>query len=181
MNTVLKTVLTLTAAALGLQAQAAPYLSIVPAKSSVTFSYKQMGVAMNGHFKKFTAQVNFDPAKAEQANASFEVDLASVDAGSSEADQEVQTKSWFNASVFPKAQFVAKQIKATGPNQYEVLGTLTLKGLTRDGLHALARAQARFGPGWVPFSLLAHLMMHGRRFGHVGLGAAEGDFTYDFG
>ena len=56
----------------------------------------------------------------------------------------------------------------------------TVKGLTRDGLHALARAQARFGPGWVPFSLLAHLMNHGRRFGHVGLGAAEGDWLLAF-
>ncbi len=55
-----------------------------------------------------------------------------------------------------------------------------VKGLTRDGLHALARAQARFGPGWVPFSLLAHLMMQGRRFGHVGLGAAEGDWLLAF-
>lgn len=56
----------------------------------------------------------------------------------------------------------------------------TVKGLTRDGLHALARAQARFGPGWVPFSLLAHLMVQGRRFGHAGLGAAEGDWLLAF-
>ena len=174
MNTVLKTVLTLTAAALGLQAQAAPYLSIVPAKSSVTFSYKQMGVAMNGHFKKFTAQVNFDPAKAEQANASFEVDLASVDAGSSEADQEVVTKSWFNASVFPKAQFVAKQIKQTSPHQYDVLGTLNIKGKSSDvrfpmkhtpqgkdglltGSFTLKRADYSIGDGmWAKFDVVAN-------------------------
>jgi hypothetical protein len=56
----------------------------------------------------------------------------------------------------------------------------TVKGLTRDALHALARAQARFGPGWVPFSLLAHLLVQGRRFGHVGLGAAEGEWLLAF-
>ena len=132
MNTVLKHLLALSVTALALQAQAAPYTAIVPAKSSVTFSYKQMGVGMDGRFKKFAAQVNFDPAKAEQAKASFDVELASVDAGSSEADDEVVTKSWFNAKAFPKASFVAKQIKQTAPNQYEVQGTLSIKGLSRE-------------------------------------------------
>ncbi len=174
MNTVLKNLLTLSAAALALQAQATPYQSIVPAKSSVTFNYKQMGVAMDGRFKKFAAQVSFDPAKAEQGKASFEVDLASVDTGSGEADQEVVTKSWFNAAAFPKAQFVAKQIKATAPNQYDVLGTLTIKGLTRevkfpmkhtaqgkDGLltggFTLKRADYSIGEGmWAKFDVVAN-------------------------
>ena len=174
MNTILKKLLALTATALALQAQAAPYQSIVPAKSSVTFSYKQMGVAMDGRFKKFAAQVNFDPTKAEQAKASFEVDLTSVDTGSGEADQEVVTKSWFNTAAFPKAQFVAKQIKQTAPNQYEVQGTLSIKGLTRDvkfpmkhtaqgkdglltGSFTMKRADYTIGEGmWAKFDVVAN-------------------------
>jgi polyisoprenoid-binding protein YceI len=132
MNTVLKTLLALTATTLAWHAQAAPYLSIVPAKSSVSFQFKQMGVAVDGRFKKFVAQVNFDPVKAEQAKVSFEVDLASVDTGSGEADQEVVTKSWFNTTAFPKAQFVVKRIQQTAPQQYEVQGALSIKGLTRE-------------------------------------------------
>ena len=58
--------------------------------------------------------------------------------------------------------------------------SLKLKGLTRDGLHALARAQARFGPGWVPFSLLARLLDEGKRFGCVGLGASDGGWLLAF-
>ncbi|WP_090143147.1 YceI family protein [Limnohabitans sp. DM1] len=160
--------------ALAVQAQAAPYTSIVPAKSSVTFSYKQMGVAMDGRFKKFAAQLHLDPAKAEQAKASFEVDLTSVDTGSGEADEEVVTKSWFNTAAFPKAQFVAKQIKPTAANQYEVQGTLSIKGMTRevkfpmkhsaqgkDGLltggFTLKRADYSIGEGmWAKFDVVAN-------------------------
>ncbi len=174
MNTIIKTLQALLATALALQVQAAPYQSIVPAKSGVTFQYKQMGVAMDGRFKKFAAQVNFDPAKAEQGKASFEVDLASVDAGSGEADQEVATKSWFNTAAFPKAQFVSKQIKQTAPNQYEVLGTLSIKGQNRevkfpmkhtpqgkDGLltggFTLKRADYSIGEGmWAKFDVVAN-------------------------
>jgi polyisoprenoid-binding protein YceI len=174
MNTILKTLLALSGTALALQVQAAPYQSIVPAKSSVTFQFKQMGVAMDGRFTKFAAQVNFDPAKAEQGKASFEVDLTSVDAGSSEADDEVVTKSWFNAKAFPKAQFVTKRIQPTAPNQYEVQGTLSIKGLTRevkfpmkhtaqgkDGLltggFTLKRADFSIGEGmWAKFDVVAN-------------------------
>ena len=174
MNPVLKNLLVLSATALALQVQAAPYQSIVPAKSGVTFQYKQMGVAMDGRFKKFAAQVNFDPAKAEQGKASFEVDLASVDAGSGEADQEVVTKSWFNTAAFPKAQFVSKQIRQTAPNQYEVQGTLSIKGQSRevkfpmkhtpqgkDGLltggFTLKRGDYSIGEGmWAKFDVVAN-------------------------
>lgn len=174
MNMLLKFLFALSTAALVLQTQAAPYQSIVPAKSSVSFSYKQMGVSVDGRFKKFAGQVNFDPNKAEQAKASFEVDLASVDTGSSEADQEVLTKSWFNTAAFPKAQFVAQQIKQTAPNQYEVQGKLSIKGLTRDvkfpmkhtpqgkdglltGNFTLKRADYTIGEGmWAKFDVVAN-------------------------
>ncbi len=160
--------------ALALQAHAAPYQAIVPAKSSVTFSYKQMGVAIDGRFKKFAAQVNFDPAKAEAGKASFDVELASVDAGSSEADDEVVTKSWFNVAAFPKASFVAKQFKQTAPNQYEVTGTLSIKGQSREvkfpmkhtaqgkdgvltGGFTLKRGDFNIGEGmWAKFDVVAN-------------------------
>lgn len=173
MKTVLKTLL-LSATLLNGAAQAAPYQSIVPTKSSITFHFKQMGVSADGRFKKFAAQVNFDPAKAEQGKASFEVDLASVDTGSGEADQEVVTKSWFNTAAFPKAQFVSKQIKQTAPNQYEVLGTLSIKGQSREvkfpmkhspqgkdgvlsGGFTLKRADYNIGEGmWAKFDVVAN-------------------------
>ena len=174
MNTLLKSSLALSAATIAWQVQAAPYQSIVPAKSSITFNYKQMGVSADGRFKKFTAQVNFDPVKAEQGKASFEVELASVDTGSGEADQEVVSKSWFNTAAFPKAQFVSKQIKPTAPNQYEVLGTLSIKGQSREvkfpmkhtvqgkeglltGGFVMKRADFGIGEGmWAKFDVVAN-------------------------
>lgn len=54
------------------------------------------------------------------------------------------------------------------------------QGLTPKALHALARAQSCFGSGWVPFSLLAHLLDEGRRFGCVGLGMGDGEWLLSF-
>ena len=137
----------LTAAlALAAAVQAAPYQAVQLDKSKISFSFKQMGVGMDGHFAKFSPQLSFDPAKPEQTKASIEIDLASIDAGSEEADQEVVGKSWFNTSAFPKAVFVAKQVKQTAPNVYEVLGTLTIKGRGRDVKFAMKHApQGKLG------------------------------------
>jgi len=163
-----------TALALAATAHAAPYQAVQLDKSSVSFSFKQMGVAMDGHFAKFTPQISFDPAKPEQTKASIEIDLASVDTGSGEADQEVVGKSWFNTGAFPKALFVAKQVKQTAPNVYEVLGTLTIKGRARDikvamkhtpqgkqglltGSFTLQRADYAIGEGmWSKFDVVAN-------------------------
>ena len=115
-----------------LTAHAGPYQSIQPDKSSLTFTYKQMGVPMEGRFKKFAAQLNFDPIKPQQAKVSLDIDMTQIDAGSSEADQEIKSKSWFNAAGFPKAAFSVQHIKSIGPQQFEVSGQLSLKGQTRE-------------------------------------------------
>ena len=102
------------------------------AKSNITFSYKQMGVNMDGRFKKFTADIKFDPAKATAANATLDVDLNSIDVGSPDGNGEVGGKLWFNTKVFPTAKFVSTSVKSLGGDKYEVLGKLSIKGKTLD-------------------------------------------------
>ena len=164
------TILTLSTIALG-SAQAASYQAVVPEKSAITFSYKQMGVAMDGKFKKFNAQVSLDTAKLDKAKGSIDIDLASIDTGSSEADQEVVGKSWFNVAAHPKASFVLKGLKSTGANQYEATGQLSIKGQTRElhvplklspqgaltGSFVLKRADFGIGEGmWAKFDVVAN-------------------------
>jgi polyisoprenoid-binding protein YceI len=165
-----------TVLALGLSttAHALEYKSIQAEKSSVTFNYKQMGVAMDGKFKKFSSQLSFDPAKVAAAKATIDIELASIDTGSSDADQEVVGKAWFNTAAFPKAVFVSSQIKQTAPNQYQVVGKLTIKGQTKEisfplkhtpqattgqfaGGFTLHRADFLIGEGmWAKFDVVAN-------------------------
>lgn len=160
--------------AMALQASAVEYKAIAPEKSKVSFQYKQMGVAMDGQFKKFAAQLSFDPAKPAAARAQIEIDLASVDAGSSEADDEVVGKAWFHTKAFPKATFVSREVKATGANQFEVTGTLSIKGKSQDikfplkhmpqgsagvftGDFVIRRADFSIGEGtWAKFDVVAN-------------------------
>lgn len=97
----------------------------------VSFAYKQMGVPLDGKFKRHTAQIAFDPTRLDSAQARIEIDLASIDTGSTEADEEVLGKPWFNAKSYPVASFVANGLRPLGGSRYEAVGKLTLKGRTQ--------------------------------------------------
>lgn len=113
-------------------AHAVEYGAVLPKQSRIGFEFRQMGVPVKGGFSRFAAQMAFDPARPEAARATIEIDLASIDAGSREADEESAGKLWFDRGVYPKARFVSSQVRALGGNRYELRGTLTLKGRSRE-------------------------------------------------
>ncbi|MHB1175957.1 MAG: YceI family protein [Sulfuriferula sp.] len=122
-------------------AQALEFNQLQADKSAVSFVYKQMNVPIEGSFKRFHGQISFDPAKPAQARAEIDIDLASIDAGSDEANDEVAGKLWFNTKAYPVARFVATSIKPLGNNRFEVAGRMSIKGRTHD-----ERAVATFQP-----------------------------------
>lgn len=101
-------------------------------KSRIDFGFKQMNVPVQGQFPRFTANVTFNSATPEASKAEVEVDLASIDTGTDDGDTEVKRKPWFHVESFPKAKFVSTGIKLLGPNRYQVAGTLTIKGRSRE-------------------------------------------------
>lgn len=115
-----------------LPALAANYSALVPQQSSVTFVSTQMGVPVEGEFKKFNATLTIDPDHPEQGTARIEVELASIDTGNQEANEEVVKPLWFDAAAHPVASFVSSAVKPLGQGRYAALGKLTIKGKTLD-------------------------------------------------
>lgn len=113
-------------------ARATEQSEVQVAQSAIAFAYKQMGVNMDGRFKHFAAHLSFDPSKPATASTLVSIDLASIDAGSPEANDAVLDKDWFNAKAYPSATFVSSAVRALGGNHYEATGKLTIKGRARD-------------------------------------------------
>jgi polyisoprenoid-binding protein YceI len=162
------------ACALPLVTQAVEFNQVQADRSAINFTYTQMGVAVDGKFKRFSSQFSFDPAKLAAAKATFDVELASVDTGAPEGDDEVATKPWFNTKAFPTARFVSSSVKALGGNKYEVTGQLAIKGKTHevvvpatftaqgnsgvfDGSFTIRRGDFSIGEGsWAKFDIVAN-------------------------
>ncbi len=104
---------------------------LLPAQSELSFVAKQMGVPINGHFKKFDAQVNFDASKLAASKVAFTVDMGSATLGSPEMDGDLPKPTWFNTPKFPQATFASSSFKALGAGKFEVAGQLSIKGQTQ--------------------------------------------------
>ncbi len=104
--------------------------SVLYDKSRISCVSKQMNVPVEAVFRKFTAQISFDPARPESAKATIEIDVGSFDIDNAEANDEARGKAWFDARNFPKATFTSTAVKALGGGRFEARGPLTIKGKT---------------------------------------------------
>lgn len=115
--------------------------ALVPAQSEVSFVAKQLGVPLDGKFKRFAAQSTFDPKSPQTSKIAFTVDLDSV-AVNADANTELVKPDWFNTAKFPKATFQSSAIKALGGGRFEVVGKLAIKGNARDLVVPMQLSQA---------------------------------------
>jgi polyisoprenoid-binding protein YceI len=100
--------------------------------SKVRFIARQSDVAVEGAFARFSADVDFDPARPQAGKVHVAIDLASTDAGSGDANRLIQGKEFFDVARFPGATFDATTIAANGQGGFVARGPFTLKGHTQE-------------------------------------------------
>lgn len=127
--------------AAGTPVSAQPLFKMVPADSRVAFVSKQMGVPVEGQFRRFEVQVTFDASKPESSSVAMQVDTASATLGVPMIDMELSKAPWFDVARHPKADFHSTAVKALGDGRYEIAGRLSLKGHARELVVPVTLAQ----------------------------------------
>lgn len=112
-------------------AGAAEYTQVNANASTISFTYKQFSSRVYGTFGTFEATLDFDTANPSAGRATLTIDLASIDAGSSDANDELKKPAWFDTANYPVGTFEATSVKALGDNRYLLTGKLTLRRITR--------------------------------------------------
>lgn len=115
---------------------------LLPSGSELSFTSRQMGVPVDGHFKRFDAQLAFDPKKPEAGKVAFTIDLASVAMGAPEVEAELAKPLWFDSKKLAQASFQSSTIKPAGKGRLDVTGRLTIKGQSRELTVPVTLAQA---------------------------------------
>jgi len=125
----------ITAGALALASSAlaapAPSWNVDPANSKLGFRGAMNGDAFNGTFRRWSAQIAFDPKNLAGSKAVVSVDVASAATGDADRDQAMPTADWFSAKTQPTASFVASAFKDLGGGKYQAIGDLTIRGVKR--------------------------------------------------
>lgn len=188
MNRILRVVMASTALAWAHAAFAQTPAKLLPAQSEIAFVSKQMGVPVEGVFKKFDAQISLDPKKPEAGNVAFTIDTGSASLGIPQTDAELPRPEWFNTPKFPQASFQSSAIRGLGGGKFEVAGKLTIKGNVRDivvpvsvaqsagtsvasGAFMIKRLEFRIGEGdWGDTSIVANEVQVRFKLALAGLG-----------
>ena len=126
------------AAVVGLLAVAADAHAAAPARwtvdkaaSRLGFSAAFAGQAVRGVFRRWDADIAFDPKALAASKATVTVQVASAATGDASKDEALPTADWFDAAHFPRATFTTTAIKDLGGGRYQATGTLSLRGQTR--------------------------------------------------
>ncbi|MFM9852263.1 MAG: YceI family protein [Sphingomonadaceae bacterium] len=101
------------------------------AGSSLGFATTWSGMAVNGKFARWNADISFNPDRLAAASVAVTIDVASVSATDGQVSGALQTSDWFDVAAHPKATFVAKTISKSGAKRYIANGTLTLRGVSK--------------------------------------------------
>jgi len=109
----------------------APGWTVDAAGSKLGFRGAMNGDAFNGLFRRWSAQIAFDPKNLAGSKAMVSVDVASAVTGDPDRDQAMPTADWFSAKTQPTAYFVTTGFKDLGGGRYQATGDLTLRGVKK--------------------------------------------------
>jgi polyisoprenoid-binding protein YceI len=119
-----------TAANLGL-ARAADY-TIDPVHSSITFKVKHLSISyVMGKFSTFSGTFKFDEKNVPASKVKVTIDPSSVDTGEPARDKDLRSDNFFEVADYPTATFVSTKVTDMTDNKFQIMGNLTLHGITK--------------------------------------------------
>ena len=98
----------------------------------VNFKISHLGYSwLWGTFKDFDGSFSFDADKPEQSKVNVTLKTASVDTNHAERDKHLRSDDFLNVAKHPTATFESTSVKSTGEGTADIIGNLTLNGVTK--------------------------------------------------
>jgi polyisoprenoid-binding protein YceI len=86
---------------------------------------------VHGQFTSWTGEIQLDDADLARSSVKVEIDVASIHTNEEKRDAHLRSADFFDAEQFPKLTFVSKSVLASGGKVSQVIGDLTIHGVTR--------------------------------------------------
>ena len=101
--------------------------------SSVHFSVRHLVIAkVRGSFTRWSGTVEAPAGDFSKATVNVLIDAASIDTGVADRDAHLKSADFFDVAQNPELRFVAKRVQPGSAGHLDVIGDLTIKGLTRE-------------------------------------------------
>ena len=99
--------------------------------STIGFSVHQFLGTTHGKFTKFNGKIDVDRERPENSSVTAQIDVRSIDTRIKKRDDHLRSAEFFNVEKFPQIAFKSRSVKQTGPQSGDILGDLTIHGVTK--------------------------------------------------
>jgi polyisoprenoid-binding protein YceI len=86
---------------------------------------------VKGDFDKVTGTIEFDDANPSASRINITIDVNSISTREPQRDAHLKSAEFFDAEKFPTITFVSKEVVKSGEDSFEVVGDLTIHGVTQ--------------------------------------------------
>jgi polyisoprenoid-binding protein YceI len=102
-----------------------------PSGSTIGFSVHQFLGTTQGKFTKFNGKIDVNREHPENSAVTAQIDVRSIDTRVKKRDDHLRSAEFFNVEKFPQMTFKSRNIKQTGQQSGDILGDLTIHGVTK--------------------------------------------------
>ncbi len=102
-----------------------------PSGSTIDFNVHQFLGTTHGKFAKFNGKIEVDREHPESSSVTAQIDVRSIDTRIKKRDDHLRSAEFFNVEKYPQITFKSHSVKQTGPQSGDILGDLTIHGVTR--------------------------------------------------
>lgn len=100
--------------------------------SSITFAIDHMVISeTTGKFDDFSVDVKADKADFTDAKFTVSIPVNSINTDNEKRDAHLKNKDFFDTKNYPNITFVGKSFKKVKGKKYQVVGDLTMHGVTK--------------------------------------------------
>ncbi len=102
------------------------------AHSNVLFTVRHFVSRVTGRFDDYALKIDIDRAKPENSSVEFTIRAASINTDNADRDKHLRSADFFDVEKYPEISFKSSRVKPTGKDTYEVTGTLSLRGVSKE-------------------------------------------------
>jgi polyisoprenoid-binding protein YceI len=101
--------------------------------SSLHFSVRHLVIAkVRGSFTRWSGTVQVPDGDFSKATVAVTIDASSIDTGVADRDAHLKSPDFFDVAQYPELRFVGKRVQPRSAADIDVVGDLTIKGITRE-------------------------------------------------
>ena len=124
--------LSLLAALFGATPAFAASYAVDASHTQVGFAITHMMVStVRGSFGTVSGNVEYDPKNVAATKIDATIGVTSVDTNESKRDDHLRSPDFFDVAQFPEMKFVSTGVKNVKKDSFELLGNLTIRGVTK--------------------------------------------------